>query len=104
MTAMRQPDDGLVIVDDEAYTAEEWAAVQRFKAKQAAKAAAYQAAYQQRPEAKAKKAAYRQRPEVKAKAAAYQQRPEVKAKAKARYDELRRLARLAIEAGLGESS
>ena len=62
------------------------------------------AAYYQRPESKAKAAAYYQRPEIKAKAAAYRQRPEIKAAhnqyQNKRNAELRRLAQLAIEAGL----
>ena len=50
------------------------------------------------------RAAYYQRPESKAKAAAYYQRPEIKAAhnqyQNKRNAELRRLAQLAIEAGL----
>ena len=46
----------------------------------------------QRPEVKAKQREYRQRPEVKAKQRAYMN---------ARNAELRRLAKLALEAGLG---
>ena len=64
-------------------------------------ARAYQAAYQARPEVKAKRAAYQARPEVKAKRVAYRARPEVKAKRVAYWANLRRLATLAKEAGLG---
>jgi len=53
-----------------------------------AKTAAYRAAYYARPEVKAKRVAYRARPEVKAKRVAY-------------WANLRRLATLAKEAGLG---
>ncbi len=49
MSALPIFEDGLVIVGDEAYTAEEWAALSERAAKQAA--------YAQRPEAKAKQAA-----------------------------------------------
>jgi len=53
-----------------------------------AKTAAYRAAYYARPEVKAKRVAYQARPEVKAKRVAY-------------WANLRRLATLAKEAGLG---
>jgi len=53
-----------------------------------AKTAAYRVAYYARPEVKAKRVAYRARPEVKAKRVAY-------------WANLRRLATLAKEAGLG---
>jgi len=66
-----------------------------------AKTAAYRAAYYARPEVKAKRVAYQARPEVKAKRVAYRARPEVKAKRVAYWANLRRLATLAKEAGLG---
>jgi hypothetical protein len=86
MSAMPKPvhEDGFVIVGDEAYLEDEWAALHHHKAKQAA--------YRERPEVKAQKAAYQQRPEVKAAHNRHQNE---------RNAELRHLAQLAIEAGLG---
>ena len=76
--------DGLIFVGDEAYTTAEWAALESQKARQAA--------YARRPEVKARKAAY---------LATYQARPEVKARQAVRMADIRRLAQLAREAGLG---
>ena len=80
MASVMEQSDDLVLVGDEAYTTAEWAALESRKARKAA--------YRARPEVKAREAAYRARPERKAREAAYQA-------------EMRYLARLAREAGLG---